>query len=141
MRRLGLVSSGFFRHGCSLPILGKVLFWGVQNHSQQVTERTPDQCRSHSTNAGSDDALLSLHLSSTSSATTVMLRDNAYGNPAQSKQIATGSSETLRIPMHDSHRWYDFSLSINDAMNFERRFAGRIENGTWGFSDPLIGSR
>ncbi len=32
-----------------------------------------------------------------------------------------------------SHRWYDFTVR---GENFERRFAGRLEDGTPGFSDP-----
>ncbi len=92
-------------------------------------------------NSGSDDAEIRMQLSSTSSAISVTLHDNAYGNAAQSKQIAAGSTISLRMPTRDSHRWYDLSLSVLEASNFERRFAGRLENGTWGFSDPLIGSR
>ena len=38
-----------------------------------------------------------------------------------------------------SHRWYDFSIEVAGAKGFGRRYAGRIENGEQGLSDPAIG--
>jgi phospholipase C len=38
-----------------------------------------------------------------------------------------------------SHYWYDFSVTIAGADGFLRRFAGRVETGKSGFSDPLMG--
>jgi phospholipase C len=38
-----------------------------------------------------------------------------------------------------SHRWYDFSATITGIKPFLRRFAGRVETGKSGFSDPLMG--
>jgi phospholipase C len=76
-----------------------------------------------------------------SSGITLVVRDNAYGNIEQTKHIAAGGSDSIRVSTHESRRWYDLTLSAKGATNYERRFSGRIEDGTWGISDPLIGSR
>ncbi|WP_428313394.1 phosphocholine-specific phospholipase C [Hydrocarboniphaga sp.] len=40
--------------------------------------------------------------------------------------------------LQDSGCWYDFSVSAADAAAFTRRFAGRIETGRHGVSDPAM---
>jgi phospholipase C len=79
---------------------------------------------------------------STSSGTgiTVSVVDNSYGNSEQTKQVAAAARGSIRISTAKSHRWYDLSVRVAGAPKFERRFAGRIETGAWGFSDPRIGS-
>jgi phospholipase C len=67
-----------------------------------------------------------------------ILRDHAYGNPEQQIRVAPGAAVTARIPVKASHGWYDFSVVAPGKSNFERRFAGRLETGIDGFSDPLI---
>lgn len=67
------------------------------------------------------------------------IRDNAYGNADQTIDIASGSAANAFVSTASSHRWYDVSVRVNSVEHFERRFAGRIENGQWSFSDPKIG--
>jgi phospholipase C len=67
------------------------------------------------------------------------IQDNAYGNTAQIIEIASSSTAMASVSTASSHRWYDVSVRVNGAEHFERRFAGRIENGQWSFSDPQIG--
>lgn len=67
--------------------------------------------------------------------------DNAYGHAPQHREILNGMNERLNISTENSFRWYDVSVTVDGASRFERRFAGRVENGTWGQSDPLIGRR
>jgi phospholipase C len=71
----------------------------------------------------------------------VRIRDNAYGNAEQTHRVVLGSPVTIPIPAARSHGWYDVSVLLPDAPAFERRLAGRVENGSWGFSDPAIGAR
>ena len=49
--------------------------------------------------------------------------------------------QTVRVVLDfdGSHRWYDFSIEVAGAERFGRRYAGRIENGELGLSDPAIG--
>jgi phospholipase C len=35
--------------------------------------------------------------------------------------------------------WYDFSVTVNGHEGLERRYAGRIESGEDGISDPAMG--
>jgi phospholipase C len=91
---------------------------------------------------GAESADVEVLLGSTSARTgiTVSVLDNAYGNARQARQIAAGARGSIRISTAKSHRWYDLSLRVTEARKFERRYAGRIETGAWGFSDPRIGS-
>ena len=67
-----------------------------------------------------------------------LVRDHAYGNPEQHIRVVPGAAVTARIPVKASHGWYDFSVVATGKSQFERRFAGRLETGVDGFSDPLI---
>jgi hypothetical protein len=42
------------------------------------------------------------------------------------------------LPRNRSHGWYDFSVKA-DGSSAEARYAGQVETGTPGFSDPLMG--
>ena len=35
--------------------------------------------------------------------------------------------------------WYDLTVTVDEAPAFRRRFAGRLENGEPGTSDPAMG--
>ncbi len=91
---------------------------------------------------GPESADVEVLFGSTSAGTgvTVSVLDNSYGNAEQTKQVAAGAPGSIRVSTAESHRWYDLSLRVTGAAKFERRFAGRIETGAWGFSDPRIGS-
>ncbi len=67
-----------------------------------------------------------------------MIRDHAYGNAEQSVTHRAGCKTAIRMPVAKSAGWHDFSI-LDPKSGFERRFAGRIENGTWGTSDPAMG--
>lgn len=71
---------------------------------------------------------------------TVSVEDNSYGQTRQSRVLAAESPEVLTIATGVSKRWYDLSVRVNANSQYERRFAGHIENGAWSFNDPLIGS-
>jgi phospholipase C len=42
----------------------------------------------------------------------------------------------MALNLKRSLRWYDFSVTIAGADMFLRRYAGRVETGQAGFSDP-----
>lgn len=58
---------------------------------------------------------------------------------------------TIRVPsgrivhrafsLEPSANWYDFTLSLASSPSWARRFAGRMENGRDGVSDPALGRR
>jgi phospholipase C len=69
----------------------------------------------------------------------VTIKDNAYKKKDIVRQIAKGGSDALMLSLRDSHGWYDFSITINGADAFEKRYAGRVETGKESFSDPYMG--
>ncbi|MDR3714862.1 MAG: phospholipase C, phosphocholine-specific [Puia sp.] len=76
-------------------------------------------------------------------ARTVVIQDNAYKSGSQTKLLAPagspGSQAKLILDLSHSHHWYDFSVRVKGADTFEKRYAGRVETGREGFSDPLMG--
>ncbi len=91
---------------------------------------------------GTEFADVEVLLESTSEGTgiTVSVVDHSYGNAEQTKQVSAHARGAIRVSTAASHRWYDLSVRVTGAANFERRYAGRIETGAWGFSDPGIGA-
>jgi phospholipase C len=49
--------------------------------------------------------------------------------------VPAGGAARLVLSLRTSANWYDFSVSTT---NFERRFAGRMETGANGISDPAM---
>ena len=71
--------------------------------------------------------------------TSMTVVDNAYGQHAQSKQVAAGEKVTLRADLSKSSGWYDLSVHIDGNTVFANRFAGRVETGKESVSDPGMG--
>jgi phospholipase C len=71
---------------------------------------------------------------------TIEVLDHSYGNPTQSRTVASGQEVTVTVESRKSGGWYDFSCRIKEpAGEFIRRYAGRVETGRWSTSDPAIG--
>ncbi len=70
---------------------------------------------------------------------TLEVKDHGYQGGDHVIVIAPGSSQALGMPLGRSHHWYDFSVTIAGVEGFLRRFAGRVETGQAGFSDPVMG--
>ncbi|HTX37547.1 MAG TPA: phospholipase C, phosphocholine-specific [Bryobacteraceae bacterium] len=70
---------------------------------------------------------------------TFQVKDHGYHSADQTLVIEAGANHSLTMPLAQSHRWYDFSLTVAGADRFLRRFAGRVETGQSGFSDPAMG--
>ncbi len=87
---------------------------------------------------GSGNAVLEI-MNKGSAATAVLIEDLAYGAAAIQRSIAPGENVRISIDLQGSHRWYDLEVSIQGSASFSRRYAGRIETGKSGPSDPSIG--
>lgn len=72
---------------------------------------------------------------------TIEIIDNAYKKTALQRKVKpTGKLPTLEyITTVKSFGWYDFSIRIKEYPLFERRFAGRVEDGKQGKTDPFMG--
>ena len=73
----------------------------------------------------------------------VQLSDNAYQSKHQSivleKAGTKGAGRSVVMNLKNSHNWYDLSVTVAGFADFEQRYAGRVETGEAGFSDPLMG--
>jgi phospholipase C len=69
----------------------------------------------------------------------VYVKDNSYGQPIIKRMVAAKSTAVLILPVDKSGGWYDFSVLQANNKAFERRYAGRVENGKDSISDPAMG--
>lgn len=71
---------------------------------------------------------------------TIEVLDNSYKGKTIIKTIAkSNAGDRIILNLEKSFGWYDFTIKVKGNMVFERRFAGRVETGRSGFSDPVIG--
>jgi phospholipase C len=68
----------------------------------------------------------------------ITIADNTYKQPSQTKKLVAGEKTIVRIDLTKSSGWYDSSVKIDGNNVFENRFAGRVENGSEGISDPAM---
>ncbi|KQV90263.1 phospholipase C, phosphocholine-specific [Massilia sp. Root351] len=68
----------------------------------------------------------------------VALRKLAYGSaPVPLRTLEPGESARILLPLDAQRYWYDYSVQCGGWM---RRFAGRLETGQHGVSDPAMGT-
>ena len=72
-------------------------------------------------------------------AQTIEIADQAYKSNHHQKEIAAGGKSSVILSLEKSHHWYDFSVKVAGHQAFEKRYAGRVETGRAGYSDPLMG--
>lgn len=65
---------------------------------------------------------------------------NAYAAPApQTATVVPGGRTSMGWSVSQYGNWYDFTVDVPRLAGFQRRFAGRIENGRDLISDPAMG--
>ena len=64
--------------------------------------------------------------------------DLSYKSGNHSMLLAARDSRSIVLRLGDSHQWYDFGVTIAGSGTYVRRFAGRVETGKPGFSDPAM---
>ena len=70
---------------------------------------------------------------------TVEIIDNSYKSGNQTKKIGAGAQLSIIQNLSKSFGWYDFSIRLASDTMHEKRYAGRVETGKSGFSDPAMG--
>ncbi len=70
----------------------------------------------------------------------ITIADKAYQQPSQKIILKAGQKIRRMIDLQNSHHWYDLQISVAGDDVYLRRYAGRVENGQHGFTDPLIGA-
>ncbi len=68
----------------------------------------------------------------------LQVKDHAYGSVDRSFTVAPGGMSKLVLSLRKSFSWYDFSINTPEHANYLRRYAGRVEIGRIGFSDPAM---
>lgn len=81
-----------------------------------------------------------LKLTNTSAvACNVVVKDHGYGKSDLKKTIAGQGAAEIILDLKAHYSWYDFSVLVDGANDFEERYAGRVETGTESFTDPVMG--
>jgi phospholipase C len=70
----------------------------------------------------------------------VMVVDNYTGH-SHENHLAPGERSPVVLDLKSSSRWYDVLITVHSDPNFIRHYAGHIETGEDGVTDPLIGRR
>ncbi|MGW1894874.1 phosphocholine-specific phospholipase C [Streptomyces sp. NPDC002004] len=63
---------------------------------------------------------------------------DAYGGSRQTFKVRAGATVTYSVDLRAGKRWYDVTVVSDADKTFLRRFAGHVENGQAGTSDPAI---
>ncbi len=69
---------------------------------------------------------------------TFLAKANAYEAWTARETVSAGEQITIQRPLKQHANWYDITVAVEDAGLFTRRFAGRVETGLDGVSDPAF---
>jgi len=64
--------------------------------------------------------------------------DVSYGQEKKSIQLKGGQSIRIHFDLAKQNFWYDIRITCTGSPNFEEKYAGRLEFGNAGKSDPLL---
>ncbi|MQY12268.1 Non-hemolytic phospholipase C [Streptomyces sp. RB5] len=65
---------------------------------------------------------------------------NAYGGASRTLRVRPGARVRHTVELRHSARWFDVSVTDEADPAFLRRFAGHVETGEPGVSDPALGT-
>jgi phospholipase C len=68
----------------------------------------------------------------------ISIVDNAYKAKPKTIKLDAGTATTV-LDLSKSFGWYDFSVTVEDYPEYLQRFAGKVETGKPGYSDPFMG--
>ncbi|MCY4781271.1 phospholipase C, phosphocholine-specific [Sphingobacterium sp. UT-1RO-CII-1] len=69
----------------------------------------------------------------------LLIEDISYSKEKKSIVLKSGESTVVSFDISKQDYWYDFLVSTPDFNRFEEQYAGRIEFGKQGKTDPLLG--
>jgi phospholipase C len=70
---------------------------------------------------------------------TVTITDLSYKQGYISKILPPGNTVHVAFDLNNSHHWYDLEVKVDGFTGYAERFAGRVETGSTGKTDPLMG--
>ncbi len=68
------------------------------------------------------------------------ITDNAYGNHGIIRKVVAGKKTAIVLTLQKSSHWYDFTVRLKGHESFSQSFAGHVETGKEGISDPAMGN-
>lgn len=71
---------------------------------------------------------------------TIRIKDNAYGRPLHAQPMGAGDTKTVVMSLADSHNWYDLTVTVDTRPDITWSYAGKVETGKTGFTDPQMGN-
>lgn len=71
---------------------------------------------------------------------TVTVADVSYGAAPRRFELKAKGSDVAALALESSHHWYDLAVTVEGSAGYVRRYAGRVETGKTGRTDPLIGA-
>ncbi|MFF4011606.1 phosphocholine-specific phospholipase C [Streptomyces sp. NPDC001717] len=81
---------------------------------------------------------LKLTLTNSGSAAVNLKVTNAYNGATQTLRVAAGGTAEYTADLGATGRWYDVTVVSDADATFLRRFAGHVETGAPGVSDPAL---
>ncbi|WP_328764142.1 MULTISPECIES: phosphocholine-specific phospholipase C [unclassified Streptomyces] len=81
---------------------------------------------------------LKLTLTNSGSAAVNLTVTNSYDGATQTLRVAAGGTAAYTADLSTTGRWYDVKVVSDADTTFLRRFAGHVETGAPGLSDPAI---
>ncbi|NED89988.1 phospholipase C, phosphocholine-specific [Streptomyces sp. SID11233] len=98
------------------------------------TSAGPDVTARHNPANGALD--LTLTQAGTETAQLTVRNADAYGGGTQTFAVRAGATVKHTVDLRGSKRWYDIEVVSDSDATFLRRFAGHVETGEAGTSDP-----
>lgn len=69
---------------------------------------------------------------------TLTVTDQAYGAQASRHHLPAGGRVKLHWALSSSNAWYDLTVAADNPTDFARRYAGHVETGKPGKTDPAL---
>ena len=69
----------------------------------------------------------------------VHISDRGYKAAPREVKLSASGKKTILVDLSRHHGWYDLAITVEGKDGFEERFAGKVETGAEGKSDPLMG--
>ncbi len=67
------------------------------------------------------------------------IEDLSYKKGKKTIRVKSSSEVKELVKLKDSYNWYDLSVQLAGSSTFMKRYAGRVETGSHGKTDPLMG--
>jgi len=88
-----------------------------------------------------EDSQLIVGVDQAGAGVSLTITDNSYGVGTMKRKLDhpnRGGGFGVHLPLQ-KHRWFDYTVRVDGHEGWLRRFAGRVENGQDGVTDPAMG--